>query len=241
MKERKFDEKINIIYNNLTEKNKNEYRNKEDKYNKVFLVIGITLATITLAAFVSCIVMCIIDEDYRFLILICMLEFLLELEAIWIILSSYKKLKALDEIKIKNHIVRLETQKEIKRKQEEEKLQKNVYYRLAVEKIKTVSILDSYTEVSDKLHAVLNFQEIIQKRVYKFKVEYNNGTSKIITAAEGSEEYSILISRVNSSAANQTNSEDNKIEMLREYKKLLDEGIITQEEFEAKKQKLLSS
>ena len=85
----------------------------------------------------------------------------------------------------------------------------------------------------------MNYQEIIQTRVYKFKVNYNDGVSKVITAKEGSEEYLILISLVNSNPDTQTNSVENDIEKIREYKKLLDEGIITQEEFDKKKKELL--
>ena len=142
------------------------------------------------------------------------------------------------------YIERLEKQKEQLARMQEEKLraslQKNVYYRLSVDNIKSVIILDSYTEFSDKLHAVLNYQEIIQTRVYKFKVDYNDGTSKIVTAAEGSEEYSVLMPCVKSAVESQTKSTDNSIEKIKEYKRLLDEGIITQEEFETKKKEILS-
>jgi len=108
---------------------------------------------------------------------------------------------------------------------------------LQTEAIKTVTILDSYTELSDKLHAILNYQEIIQTRIYKFNVIYNNGTSKVITTPEDSEEYAVLMPLVGKEFVNPAfDNADNNIEKLREYKKLLDEGIITQEDFEIKKE-----
>lgn len=95
--------------------------------------------------------------------------------------------------------------------------------------------------MSDKLHAILNYQEIIQTRVYKFKVDYKDGTSNIVTATENSEEYNVLMPLVNKNLDTQapTMPDKSNIEKIREYKQLLDDGIITQEEFEEKKRELL--
>lgn len=103
-----------------------------------------------------------------------------------------------------------------------------------IENIKQVTLLDSFTQVSDKLHAVLNYQEIIQKRYYKFKVEYKDSTTQIITTEDGSRIYNQLIQLVNTKKSNKDNTEE-----IRNYKKLLDEGIITKKEYETKKKQLL--
>ena len=243
MKTHLFDSNVERIYCSLSADEKEKYKRQQDKFNKTFLIFGIVLAVLVLAAVVGSTIACIIGKEYSLLIFAVIILLLGGALVIWVIRSSAVALRANDEIKIKMHIERLEKQKEQLANQTEAKLkadlQKNVYYRLSVDKIKSVAIIDSYTEYSDKLHAVLNYREIIQTRVYKFKVNYIDGTSKVITAAEGSEEYSILITHVNSSTENQAEMPNNNIGKLREYKKLLDDGIITQEEFDAKKKELL--
>ena len=62
--------------------------------------------------------------------------------------------------------------------------------------IKAVKIIDSYTEMSDKLHGFLNYQEIIQTRVYKFKVVFDDGSSTIYTEKENSKIYIKLIGAI---------------------------------------------
>ncbi len=242
MKTHQFDSNVEKIYCFLSADEKEKYKRQQDKFNKTFLIFGIVLAVLVLAAVVGSTIACIIGKEYSLLIFAVIILLLGGALVIWVIRSSAVALRANDEIKIKMHIERLEKQKEQLAKQTEAKLkadlQKNVYYRLSVDKIKSVTIIDSYTEYSDKLHAVLNYREIIQTRVYKFKIDYNDGTTNIITAAEGSEEYSVLITRVRSATDSQTEL-PNSIEKLREYKKLLDDGIIAQEEFEAKKKELL--
>lgn len=96
-----------------------------------------------------------------------------------------------------------------------------------------VTLIDSYTEVSDKLHAVLNYQEIIQTRYYKFKIDFKDGTSKIVTEQENSENYNKLMSLIG------TEKPQDRTEELRKYKELLDAGVITEEEFDAKKKQIL--
>lgn len=241
MKEQKFDEKVQNIYSTLSNEQKEEYARKEDRMNKGFFIAGIVLAIIVIGIAVGISVWLAVTGEASTLPLILVIFAAFLIVAICIIVSSKKALNATDEIKIKTHIKRLETQKQYKQQEAEKQLQKNVYYRLSVENIKTVTILDSYTEVSDKLHAFLNYQEIIQTRVYKFCVDYNDGNSRIITAAENSEEYNVLMPLVNKSADTQTPTiqEKSNIEKIREYKQLLDDGIITQEEFDAKKKELL--
>lgn len=105
--------------------------------------------------------------------------------------------------------------------------------------IKKVTILDSYTKVSDKLHAILNYQEIIQTRFYKFKVDYKNGSSNIVTEKEGSAVCNNLLKLANNNTFVTNNKQIDPVEELRKYKNLLDDGIITQEEFEQKKKQFL--
>lgn len=105
--------------------------------------------------------------------------------------------------------------------------------------IKKVTILDSYTKVSDKLHAILNYQEIIQTRFYKFKVDYKNGSSNIVTEKEGSAVCNSLLKLANNNTFVTNNKQIDPVEELRKYKNLLDDGIITQEEFEQKKKQFL--
>lgn len=106
------------------------------------------------------------------------------------------------------------------------------------ENITNVVILDSFTEYTDKLHAVLNYQEIIQTRYYKFKIEYKNGNSEIITEKEGTVKCNNLLKLVNIKA-DKSEKQLDKAEELREYKKLLDDGVISEEDYEAKKKQIL--
>ena len=107
------------------------------------------------------------------------------------------------------------------------------------QKIIRVIILDSYTEVTDKLHAILNYQEIIQTRCYKFRVDYQNGNTDIITEKEGTERCAILLKLADNQMNINNEKFEDKTEELRKYKKLLDDKIITEEEFEKKKKQIL--
>ncbi len=240
MKEHKFDPNVEKIYLSLSDEEKQQYKKKQNGLNVFFLVTGILL--ILLFAAVEGVMIYLIGKDYVYSIFTGIVLLLgVCIIANWIIKPCVIGLKANDETTIKMHIERRERQKALRAMPQVEKLQKDISDKsdkLSAENIKWVTILDSYTEVSDKLHALMNYQEIIQTRVYKFKVEYNDGTSKIVTAAEGSEEYSILMPRVRSAAELQGEPIDH-IQKLREYKRLLDDGIITQEEFEAKKKEIL--
>ena len=104
-------------------------------------------------------------------------------------------------------------------------------------KIKNVIIIDSYTEVSDKLHAFLNFQEIIQTRMVVFKIFFEDNTSTIVKEKEGSKLYTYLMGYLGQSEKEHNNK--NYIEELKELKLLLDENIISKEEFENKKINIL--
>lgn len=89
------------------------------------------------------------------------------------------------------------------------------------------------------MHAFLNYEEVIQTRYYKFKVVYLDGSSVIETCKEDDKRYNVLISLVNNNSEKSNKEEKSVAEKIREYKKLLDDGIITQEEFEKKKDELL--
>ena len=103
--------------------------------------------------------------------------------------------------------------------------------------IKTVTMIDSYTEVRDKLHAFLNWQEIIQVRIYKFNVFFDDLSSGVYTAEENSPLYNKLIKFINSM---EKDSNSNITKQIKEFKDLLDQNIITLEEFENKKKELLN-
>ncbi len=240
MKEPKFDKKIEKIYSSLTEEEKSKYIEKQNKLNKGCFTFGIILCIIAVVILATFTIWLIIEKDYTMLIFADIITVALIIFGIGFTKSCHNGLVANDEIKVKNQIKRMETQKAYKEKQKETALFRSASYRLSVDKIKSISILDSYTEYSDKLHAVWNYQEIIQTRVYKFKVDYIDGTSKVVTAAENSEEYNLLIPYVNKTTDTETNSSNrDNIAKLREYKQLLDDGIITQEEFDEKKKELL--
>jgi len=106
-------------------------------------------------------------------------------------------------------------------------------------KIKYTLIIDSYTEYSDKLHAFLNYQEIIQTRYYKFKVVLEDDTSVIVDVKEDSEDYIKFMKYLNDDEEIIKIKNIDTTEEIRKYKKLYDDGIITKEEFENKKKDLL--
>ena len=108
--------------------------------------------------------------------------------------------------------------------------------------IQYTKIIDSYTEYTDKLHAFLNYQEVIQHRMYKFLVIFDDNTQDIYTAEEGTKVYNKLVLHLKQETSG-TPQQENRISSADEilkYKRLLDEGIITQEEFNKKKEELLN-
>ena len=139
--------------------------------------------------------------------------------------------KISDEKKIKKELkVNIKRENNIKQINKELFIDNNII---------NVAIIDAYTEVSDKLHAILDFQEIIQTRYYKFKVDYKDGSSKIVTEQEGSTKCNNLLKLVNTNPNNTIKQQVDQTEELRKYKKLMDDGVITKEEFEQKKKQLL--
>lgn len=106
-------------------------------------------------------------------------------------------------------------------------------------KIKSTKIIDSHMEYSDKLHGFLNYQEVIQHHVCKFLVTFTDNSTKVYDAEEGSSLYRKLIMFVNNPAETQQNNAISSADELAKYKKLLDEGAITQEEYDKKKKELL--
>lgn len=106
--------------------------------------------------------------------------------------------------------------------------------------IKKAKIIDSYTEYSDKLHAVLNYQEIIQHRIYKFLVTYVDNSTEILSVEEESELYNKLILYIDKEEEPKYVIEKQSVaDEILKYKQLLDAGAINQEEYEKKKKKLL--
>lgn len=59
--------------------------------------------------------------------------------------------------------------------------------------IKSTEIIDSYTEWSNKLHGFLNYNEIIQTRICKFFVTFDDETTGVYDIKENSKEYAFLI------------------------------------------------
>lgn len=112
-------------------------------------------------------------------------------------------------------------------------------------KIKYTQIIDSYTEYTDKLHGSLNYQEIIQHRIYKFLVTFEDNSTKIYNAEEGTKNYNKLISFLKNNSVKEQTIETNTHKLsiadeLEKYKKLLDNGTITTDEFTEIKNKLLN-
>ncbi len=60
----------------------------------------------------------------------------------------------------------------------------------------SVSLIDKFTEVTDKLHGFLNYQEIIQTRYYKFKIEFEENDFEIFQTKENSSDCSYLLSLI---------------------------------------------
>ena len=106
------------------------------------------------------------------------------------------------------------------------------------ENIVRVKIIDAFTEVTDKLHAILNYQEIIQTRYYKFKVDYKDGHSDIITEKEGTARCVALMKFIDEKSAENDKQVDSA-EELKKYKSLFDDGLISEEEYNAKKKQIL--
>ena len=164
-------------------------------------------------------------------------------------LINFRKLKRITDIK-DWALINLET--EIKEELEEKakiqaELDEQDPNKIDGKLIKKVILIDSYTEYTDKLHAFLNFQEIIQTRYYKFNVTFMDNSSSIYTVKEDSKDYNKLIFFLNNDlgennikTSNNTQPKNSSAaDEIRKYKELMDEGIISKEEFEDKKKELL--
>ena len=68
-------------------------------------------------------------------------------------------------------------------------------------------------------------------------MDYKDGSSKIVTVKDGSDEYINLIKRVETNKS--VENKKSKKEELSELKEMLDEGLITQEEYNQKKKQIL--
>lgn len=120
----------------------------------------------------------------------------------------------------------------------------DLYSKIDGKYIKAVELLDSYTIFDNKLHAILNYEEIIQTRIYKFLVTFQDGSTKVYDAKENSSQYKCLIShikRIDQNNKTKTTEDINYsvADEIRKYKELLDDNIITEEEFNKKKKELL--
>lgn len=107
-------------------------------------------------------------------------------------------------------------------------------------KIEYTKILDSYTEYTDKLHGFLNYQEIIQHRMYKFLVIFEDGSRDVVTVEEGKKDYNKLMMYLKEEmmVKESTVSQLSVSEEIIKYKQLLDSGAITEEEYNKLKGKL---
>lgn len=219
IEERNRNLEVENRYSKLSDNTKMKLIEKDKKSVKQNITISTTLLLVVLM--IGIIILTAIDS---FILVACILGVVFVIGVVSIVLYKISDKKKTDEQRIKRQL-KIEIEIETKNKMDPN----YVDYTSIVK----VTLVDSYTEVSDKLHAVLNYQEIIQTRYYKFKVDFKDGTSKIVTAQENSENYNKLMSLIG------TEKPQDRTEELRKYKELLDAGVITEEEFEAKKKQIL--
>lgn len=210
-------------FSKLTEEQKKLFI-KRDKLGWAILNITLTLLFIFLSIIFIILIFVVNNMEDKYLFLGFAISMIIIGCAVCIPLIIYNKKLTDDKRIIRQLKIIIENDKSID---------------LCMDNIDNVTILDAYTEVTDKLHAILNYQEIIQTRYYKFKVDYKDGTSKIITEKEGTAKCNNLLGMVNSNSSNESKQQTDSTEELRKYKKLLDDGIITQQEFEQKKKLIL--
>lgn len=218
------ENEINLRYSKLTDVEREKFI-KIDKrsFLTIDIVISSLFGSLSILFFVLMFIVENSEDKYLFLgFAIVMLA--IALICLTCLTKAYKKT---DEQRIKRQL----------KYQIQQELHKSKTSVFEDESIINVTLLDSFTEYSDKLHAFLNYQEIIQTRYYKFKVDYKDGSSKIVTVKDGSDEYINLIKRVELNKP--VENKKSKKEELSELKEMLDEGLITQEEYEQKKKQIL--
>ena len=195
--------------------------NKEKKKYQILSIIAYVLMALTLIMSITCFILPNCTD-----IGIVTLVFLIPCVIIMVVKGFLDKKKSMEDWAL----ARLQTEYLSHSFLIEEDVDKN---------ITKVTLLDCYSEVTDKLDPILIYQEIIQTRYYKFKVDYRDGHSEIITEIEGSARCLNLLRLVDNNSAKENKNVEDKTEELRKYKKLLDEGIITEEEFTKKKKQIL--
>ncbi len=207
---------------------------KKDK--KKFLTINIILS-ITIGILVLIGLVMVIVQKAKSEKLVCGIFsiFIFVIGGAGCVISILQEKKMTDEKRIKRQLkITIRHEKAVQQRNErlfsDDNLDDNIV---------NVTLIDSYTEVTDKLHAIFNYQEIIQTRYYKFKVDYKDGHSNIVTEKEGTAKCINLMKLINRDPKVENKSQIDSTEEIRRYKKLLDDGIISQEEFEQKKKQLL--
>lgn len=222
----KYDNEINEKYNQLTEQEK-ESMFKKQKLTKMIIVLIWSVFFVAEAIF-------LITGMKKDNLVACLCVSLSLLVCVvfmwWYFIHFFCRKKNIEKNK----------ERAIKRMFKIERFRINIMSSVDGKKIKKTKIIDSYTEYSDKLHGFLNYQEIRQHRIYKFLVTFEDGSTGIYTAEQGTTLYKKLI--FNLEKVDETNNiEENRssADEIMKYKQLLDAGAITQEEYEQKKQKLL--
>lgn len=223
--------------NNLSEEEIESMANKRKKIisDKLMKILALPIALSLLGLTFLVIGIICINEDGLSL-LYCGLVFLIP-GIIGLITITVLKIKLRGQ-----DIKKIALKQLIKIIKEEERIQQEIIDSKQIDGryIKHVKIIDSYTMVTDKLHPFLNFQEVIQHRYYKFQVVFEDESSKIYEEEEGSTNYNKLIKWVGKDLPQESGQKsETAADEIRKFKALLDEGIISIEEFEKKKHDLL--
>lgn len=64
---------------------------------------------------------------------------------------------------------------------------------LKAEDVVSVELVDKHTEITDKLHGFLNYQEIIQTRYFTFKITFSDNDAELLKTKEGSRDCEQLL------------------------------------------------
>ena len=234
-------EEFNVeeIIKNLNEDEKN---NKIKSFNKSCIALIIVFSVLFVASIVCAILFYNVQGGSFFGVFV-----LIGIVSIVFFIKQIRNEKLTDDKKILKIITREEKARIAEEEWNEKQRLAEEQERIKEERRKYISdnnnisyttIIDAHTVVTNKLHAFLNYEEVIQTRYYKFKVVYLDGSSVIGTCKEDDKRYNVLISLVNNDSEKSNKEEKSAAEKIREYKKLLYDGIITQEEFEKKKNEL---